>query len=104
MAKLNPLKPEYSRYGSFDMLGENNKKQLHDLVEGLCGTSHTYGSVEQKIGDLYSMGMDSVRLNKEGAKPIKADIKRIERQNAKILQAFSDGCTASHRHSSEWAL
>ena len=49
--KLNPLKPEYSRYGSFDMLGENNKKQLHDLVEGLCGTSHTYGSVEQKIGD-----------------------------------------------------
>lgn len=77
--KLNPLKPEYSRYGSFDMLGENNKKQLHDLVEGLCGTSHTYGSVEQKIGDLYSMGMDSVRLNKEGAKPIKADIKRIEK-------------------------
>lgn len=77
--KLNPLKPEYSRYGSFDMLGENNKKQLHYLVEGLCGTSHTYGSVEQKIGDLYSMGMDSVRLNKEGAKPIKADIKRIEK-------------------------
>ena len=25
------------------------------------------------------MGMDSVRLNKEGAKPIKADIKRIEK-------------------------
>jgi len=97
--KLNPLKPEYSRYGSFDMLGENNKKQLHDLVEGLCGTSHTYGSVEQKIGDLYSMGMDSVRLNKEGAKP-----SALKRQNAKILQAFSDGCTASHRHSSEWAL
>lgn len=30
--KLNPLKPEYSRYGSFDMLGENNKKQLHDWL------------------------------------------------------------------------
>ena len=77
--KLNPLKPEYSRYGSFDMLGENNKKQLHDLVEGLCNMEYAKGTVEQKIGDLYSMGMDSVRLNKEGAKPIKADIKRIEK-------------------------
>lgn len=77
--KLNPLKPEYSRYGSFDILGENNKKQLHDLVEGLCNGTHARGTVDQKIGDLYAMGMDSVKLNKEGANPIKSDIRRIEK-------------------------
>ena len=79
--KNNPLGDEYSRFGSFDMLGENNKKQLHELVEGLRSTKHPYGSVAQKIGDLYAMGMDSVRLNKEGASTIQADLARI--QNAK---------------------
>ena len=75
--KNNPLKPEYSRYGSFDVLAENNLIQLHDLVEGLRGQKHEKGSISQKIGDLYSMGMDSARRNKEGAKPILADLKRI---------------------------
>lgn len=75
--KNNPLKPEYSRYGSFDVLAENNLIQLHDLVEGLRGQKHEKGSISQKIGDLYTMGMDSARRNKEGAKPILADLKRI---------------------------
>lgn len=75
--KNNPLKPEYSRYGSFDVLAENNLIQLHDLVEGLRVQKHEKGSISQKIGDLYSMGMDSARRNKEGAKPILADLKRI---------------------------
>ena len=75
--KNNPLKPEYSRYGSFDVLAENNLIQLHDLVEGLRGQKHEKGSISQKIGDLYSMGMDSARRNKDGAKPILADLKRI---------------------------
>ena len=77
--KANPLKPEYSRYGSFDVLGENNLKQLHDLVEGLRSQKHQSGSIAQKIGDLYSMGMDSVRLNNEGANPIKADLAKINK-------------------------
>ena len=83
--KLNPLTPEYSRYGSFDILGENNKKQLHDLVEGLCGEKHEFGSIAQKIGDLYAMGMDSVRLNADGTSPIKVDIQRIEKAKKKEM-------------------
>ena len=35
------------------------------------------GSVEQKISDLYKMGLDSVRLNAEGAAPIKAAVDEI---------------------------
>lgn len=83
--KLNPLKPEYSRYGSFDILGENNKKQLHELVEALRDKQHARGTVEQKIGDLYAMGMDSVKLNKDGANPVKADIARIANANREDL-------------------
>jgi putative endopeptidase len=36
--KNNPLKPEYSRYGSFDILGENNQIRVNDLFKGLAGT------------------------------------------------------------------
>jgi putative endopeptidase len=29
----HPLTNEYSRFGSFDMLAENNRKQLRELIE-----------------------------------------------------------------------
>ncbi len=76
--KANPLGAEYSRYGSFDMLGENNRKQLFELVENISKQNNPRGSIAQKIGDLYSMGMDSVRLNKEGAAPMKPYLDRIK--------------------------
>ena len=75
--KANPLKPEYSRYGSFDQLGELNRKQLHDLVMGLDASKAAFGSNEQKIADLFAMGMDSVRLNWEGAGPVRGDLHTI---------------------------
>lgn len=77
--KHNPLGAEYSRYGSFDMLGENNRTQLHDLVENLRTQNNPKGSIAQKIGDLYAMGMDSTRLNKEGAAPMKPYLERIKK-------------------------
>ncbi|MCR5547801.1 MAG: M13 family metallopeptidase [Bacteroidales bacterium] len=76
--KNNPLKPEYSRYGSFDILGENNQIRVNDLFKGLAGTKAPKGSEAQKIADLYTMGLDSVRLNEEGAAPLKAALKELE--------------------------
>ena len=64
--KSNPLKPEYSRFGTFDQLRENNQEQLRTLINELGTTSQEAGSVAQKIGMLYEMGMDSVKLNKDG--------------------------------------
>ncbi len=75
--KNNPLKPEFSRYGSFDVLRENNEIRINELFSEMTETKAEYGSVEQKISDLYKMGLDEKRLNKEGAKPIKAALKKI---------------------------
>ena len=74
----NPIPDEYSRYGSFDQLRENNQKQIKDLIEELGKTEHNSGSTAQKIGDLYKIGMDSVKLNKDGAAPIKDQLAEIE--------------------------
>ena len=75
--KANPLKPEYSRFGTFDQLAELNRQQVYDLIMGLDAKSAAKGSNTQKIADLFALGMDSVRLNAEGAKPLAADLARI---------------------------
>ncbi|GAE85933.1 endothelin-converting enzyme 1 precursor [Bacteroides reticulotermitis JCM 10512] len=76
--KNHPLTDEYSRYGSFDMLAENNQKQLRSLIEELAAKKdNAAGSVAQKVGDLYNLAMDSVKLNQDGATPIKAELEQL---------------------------
>ena len=64
--KAHPLTDEYSRYGSFDVLQENNNKQLRELIEGVAAQQNEKGSAAQKIADLYNSAMDSVALNEHG--------------------------------------
>ena len=75
--KNNPLTDEYSRYGTFEVLIENNRKQLQDLIEGLSAIENPAGSLSQKFGDLYNMAMDSVTRNQQGVEPIKAELDKI---------------------------
>ena len=75
----HPLKPEFSRYGSFDVLRENNEIRLNELFQGLAGLKTRKGSVEQKIADLYTMALDSTRLNAEGFAPVKPYYDEIEK-------------------------
>lgn len=75
--KSHPIPAEYSRYGSFEVLIENNERQLHDLIEQLAKEQHPAGSLEQKIGDLYNLAMDSTRRNREGWTPIKGQLEQV---------------------------
>ena len=75
--KNNPLTDEYSQYGSFTILAENNRKQIQGLIEELAATQHEAGSIAQKVGDLYKIAMDSVKLNKEGVAPIQTELDQI---------------------------
>jgi len=75
--KNNPLTGEYARFGSFDKLGENNRKQLRELIEHIAVKPADNGTVEQKIGDLYNLAMDSVKLNKDGVQPVMAQMNTI---------------------------
>jgi putative endopeptidase len=67
----NPLKPEYARFGSFDVLREQNVENLNALFSEMTQMNPEAGTIEQKIVDLYKQGLDSTRLNEEGAAPIK---------------------------------
>ena len=75
--KNNPLQPEYSRFGSFDKVAEDTRKQLNDLIEELAGKQNQEGSIAYKIATLYNQMMDSTTLNSNGFKPLEADLKAI---------------------------
>ena len=76
--KNNPLTDEYARFGSFDMLAENNREQLKGLIDEIVTTEHEHGTNAQKIADLYNLVMDTVRRNQEGIAPIKPYIDKVE--------------------------
>ena len=75
--KNNPLKPEYARFGSFDKLREDNVERLNALFAEMSKMSPAYGTNDQKIVDLYKQGLDSTRLNSEGATPMAKDLNAI---------------------------
>lgn len=77
--KNHPLPADYSRYGTFEQLYENNSKQLRELIEDLSANKQEDGSIAQKIGELYSLAMDSVRKNREGVEPLRKDMVEIDK-------------------------
>ena len=95
--KNNPLKPEFSRYGSFDVLRENNEVRINELFSEMTESKAEVGTIEQKISDLYKMGLDEERLNAEGAEPIREALNAIlatadrEALVASIPQLHTDG-------------
>ncbi len=75
--KAHPLTDEYGRFGSFDLLAENNRQQMKGLIEGLAANPAEQGTIARKIGDLYNMAMDSTKLNADGGAPIKPQLEKI---------------------------
>ena len=82
----NPLPAAYSRFGSFDQLGENNNKRINSILNDLRNNTYASGTTECKLSDLYKLAMDSVRRNKDGVKPIMPIIRKLEK--AKTVDAL----------------
>ena len=65
--KNNPLPNDYTRYGSFEMLNEENNKRVREIVENDNG----------KIGLLYKIAMNTEKLNAEKINPVKPYLDEI---------------------------
>jgi putative endopeptidase len=75
--KNNPIPPEKTRYGSFDILDEDNKSKLRQLIEDAATKGGAAGSAEQQVGDFYKSGMDTAAINKLGFEPIKPNLTKV---------------------------
>ncbi|MBE6314529.1 MAG: M13 family metallopeptidase [Bacteroidales bacterium] len=76
--EANQLTPEYSRYGQFNILTDSSNNRIKNIVLNLAASNPEKGSVAYKVATIYEQAMDSVRRNREGAEPIKADLEKIE--------------------------
>lgn len=75
--KNNPVPGSKTRWGSFDMLQEENSKRLKELLSEAVAKSGT-STAMQKIGDFYASGMDTVALEQLGWQPVKAGLQKID--------------------------
>lgn len=75
--KNNTIPPEYSRWGSFDILQVRNVEQLNLLCEAAAAKGASASAVEKMVGDFYASGMDEAAVNAAGATPIQPEIDRI---------------------------
>ena len=77
--KNNPIPGDYSRYGAFEVLGEENYVQLQTIMDEASKDKNAKdGSVKQKIRDFYNTGLDTVKIEKAGFDPIKAALAGID--------------------------
>lgn len=75
--KSHPLDAEHVQNGAFTDLYEQSQKRIQDIILDFASKPQKQGTLEQKIGSLYNLLMDSVRLNREGWRPIKPTLDKI---------------------------
>ena len=75
--KSHPLDAEHVQNGAFTDLYEQSPKRIQDIILGFASKPQKQGTLGQKIGSLYNLLMDSVRLNREGWSPIKPTLDKI---------------------------
>ncbi|HTZ47395.1 MAG TPA: M13 family metallopeptidase [Verrucomicrobiae bacterium] len=86
--KTNPIPPEYSSWGTFTQLRDNNLTALRTILEAAATAGAPVGSNQQKIGDFYASCMDTTAIEAAGLKPIAGELNTIDAiSDPKSLQA-----------------
>ena len=81
--KSHPLPAAYSRYGSFDLLQEDNSKRINSILTELQKKSYKKGTIEQKLSDFYKQALDVDARNKAGIAPVKPLLDEMEAAQTK---------------------
>ena len=77
--KNNPIPSTETRWGAFSILQDQTNKKLKVLLdESAANTAAAKGSNEQKVGDFYASGMDSLAIEKAGLSPLQNDLTAIQ--------------------------
>ncbi len=76
--KAHPIPPEYPRWGTFNVLAEENRDKLHGILEALAARKDLVpGSDDRKLSDFWGACMDEKAIEAAGAKPIEPELARI---------------------------
>lgn len=75
--KKHPIPADHARWGTFQILEEQNIARLNTLFQDINKSSASANSNEQKIGDLYYSGMNAAEINRQRATPLQPEFDRI---------------------------
>jgi putative endopeptidase len=64
--------------GSYSYLNIPQKKLLQHILDSVSRLQNASGTVEQKVGDFYASGMDTVTIDQRGYQPIQPVLARID--------------------------
>jgi len=78
--KRTEIPPEYSRWGSFNILIEHNNDALHAIAEKVAKTKADPKTAPemQKVGDYYTSGMDEKTIEAMRTKPLQDEFGKID--------------------------
>lgn len=76
--KLHPLPAAYSRFGSFDMLQDDNNKRINSILSDLQKKKYKKGTTEWKLATFYKQALDVDNRNKAGIAPVKPLLDEME--------------------------
>jgi putative endopeptidase len=78
--KTTEIPASQPTWGSFNILNENNRKTLHEILEESAKkTGLKAGTNEQKVADFYATCTDEAKREAEGAKPLAPYLARIDK-------------------------
>lgn len=75
--KANPIPNEQSSWGIGNLVYEENLKRLREISEKAAKADAAKGSPEQKIGDFWTMAMDSSKIETDGLKPLQPWLDKV---------------------------
>lgn len=76
--KKNPIPETEKSWGIWSMVQEETYNRMRLVSEAAAKAKSSNGSNQQKIGDFYFSGMDTVSINKNGIAPLAEELKRID--------------------------
>ena len=79
----NPLPDEFSRYGSFDKLAEDNQKMVKALIEEAAAAQPEKGTISHKVGLFFSEGMNTEKINALGIEPLGEIMNEIDKTRSR---------------------
>ncbi len=85
--KKTEIPAAYARWGTFNILADNNNNALKEILDANAKKTAAAGSNEQLIGDFFAACMDEAAIEKAGAAPLDVYFKQIDKiKDAKDLQ------------------
>ncbi len=86
------IPPSQAGVGAYMFMNYPQRLRLQGILDSVSKANNAEGSIEQKLGDFYASGMDTITINNRGYDPIKPLLSRIDkiRDLASLMKFVAD--------------